>query len=89
MNCARHRDATHLIDTYLSVPGSFPSLTAFASRKVEHVLNTKAEAQLILVPLTFGLAHVITRFIDTPSVKFAAWFYRKALGDPMSKKARA
>nr|CEG05346.1 unnamed protein product [Fusarium clavum]CEG05917.1 unnamed protein product [Fusarium clavum] len=45
--------------------------------------------QLILVPLTFGLAHVITRFIDTPSVKFAAWFYRKALGDPISKQARA
>ncbi|KAJ4133791.1 hypothetical protein NW768_005379 [Fusarium equiseti] len=45
--------------------------------------------QLILLPLTFGLAHVITRFIDTPSVKFAAWFYRKALGDPISKQARA
>lgn len=45
--------------------------------------------QLILVPLTFGLAHVITRFIDMPSVKFAAWFYRKALGDPISKQARA
>lgn len=44
MNCARHRDATHLIDTYLAALGSFPSLIAFASRKVEHALNTKAEA---------------------------------------------
>ncbi|EWY91448.1 hypothetical protein FOYG_08552 [Fusarium oxysporum NRRL 32931] len=45
--------------------------------------------QLILVPLTFGLADVVTRFIDTPSVKFAAWFYKKALGDPTSKQAKA
>ncbi|KIL96002.1 hypothetical protein FAVG1_00741 [Fusarium avenaceum] len=45
--------------------------------------------QLILVPLTFGLAHFATRFIDTPCVKFAAWFYKKALGDPTSKQARA
>ncbi|SCO77358.1 related to hard surface induced protein 3 (sterol glycosyl transferase) [Fusarium oxysporum] len=45
--------------------------------------------QLILVPLTLGLADVVTRFIDTPSVKFAAWFYKKALGDPTSKQAKA
>ncbi|KAF9785593.1 hypothetical protein IL306_005469 [Fusarium sp. DS 682] len=45
--------------------------------------------QLVLVPLTFGLADVVTRFIDTPSVKFAAWFYKKALGDPISKQAKA
>ncbi|KAF5678373.1 hypothetical protein FHETE_1347 [Fusarium heterosporum] len=45
--------------------------------------------QLILVPLTFGLADVATRFIDTPCVRFAAWLYKKALGDPMSKQARA
>ncbi|KAF4450294.1 hypothetical protein F53441_6577 [Fusarium austroafricanum] len=44
---------------------------------------------LILVPLTFGLADFVTRAIDTPSVKFASWFYKKALGDPMSKQARA
>ncbi|CEI66612.1 hypothetical protein FVEN_g10190 [Fusarium venenatum] len=44
--------------------------------------------QLILVPLTFGLADVVTRALDTPSVKFAAWLYKKALGDPISKQAR-
>ncbi|KAF5025402.1 hypothetical protein F66182_2504 [Fusarium sp. NRRL 66182] len=45
--------------------------------------------QLLLVPLTFGLADAVTRFIDTPSVKFASWIYKRALGDPMSKQARA
>ncbi|KAM0352535.1 hypothetical protein ACHAPU_002204 [Fusarium lateritium] len=45
--------------------------------------------ELILVPLTFGLADMATRFIDTPCVRFAAWLYKKALGDPMSKQARA
>ena len=44
--------------------------------------------QLILVPLTFGLADFVTRALDTPSVKFAAWLYKKALGDPISKQAR-
>ncbi|KAM0561375.1 hypothetical protein ACHAPJ_003255 [Fusarium lateritium] len=45
--------------------------------------------QIILLPLTLGLADLVTRFIDTPSVKFAASFYKKVLGDPISKQARA
>ncbi|KPM44151.1 hypothetical protein AK830_g2459 [Neonectria ditissima] len=37
---------------------------------------------IILVPVTFGLAELVTRFVDTPSVKFASWLYKKTLGGP-------
>ncbi|KAL7787383.1 acyltransferase family domain-containing protein [Trichoderma ceciliae] len=35
---------------------------------------------LILLPLTLALAEAVTRWVDTPSVKFASWLYHKALG---------
>ncbi|KAM5354082.1 hypothetical protein ACJ41O_000732 [Fusarium nematophilum] len=44
---------------------------------------------LVLLPLTFGLAELTTRGIDTPCVKFAAWMYRKTLGEPVNKQATA
>lgn len=44
---------------------------------------------LILLPLTFGLAELTHRFIDTPSVKFASWLYKKAVGESPSKQARS
>ena len=34
---------------------------------------------LILLPLTLGLADLVTRVIDRPSVVFAGWLYRKTL----------
>lgn len=34
--------------------------------------------QLILLPLTFFMAEIVTRSIDTPSVRFASWLYKKA-----------
>ncbi|KAK7432169.1 hypothetical protein QQZ08_001114 [Neonectria magnoliae] len=37
---------------------------------------------IVLVPVTFGLAELVTRFIDTPSVRFASWFYKKTMGRP-------
>lgn len=36
---------------------------------------------IILLPLTFFLAEFVTRHVDAPSVDFAAWLYRKALGN--------
>ena len=44
---------------------------------------------LILMPLTFGLAELTYRFIDTPSVKFASWLYKKAVGESPGKQARS
>ncbi|KAF4471313.1 hard surface induced 3 (sterol glycosyl transferase) [Fusarium albosuccineum] len=44
---------------------------------------------LILLPLTLGLAELTTRAIDTPSVKFASWLYKRTLGEPINKQARA
>lgn len=35
---------------------------------------------LLLLPLTLFLANAVTRFFDTPSVKFASWLYKKTLG---------
>lgn len=47
---------------------------------------------LILLPLTLALAEAVTRWVDTPSVTFASWLYRKTLGGPeplLGKHARA
>lgn len=44
---------------------------------------------IILLPITLCLAELVTRGIDTPSVKFAAWFYGKTLGEPHVKQAKA
>lgn len=50
---------------------------------------------LILLPLTLALAEAVTRWVDTPSVSFASWLYRKTLGggsctEPLpGKQARA
>ncbi|KAM0260817.1 hypothetical protein ACHAQJ_002584 [Trichoderma viride] len=48
---------------------------------------------LILLPLTLALAEAVTRWVDTPSVTFASWLYRKTLGagtEPMlGKQAKA
>ncbi|KAF7558563.1 hypothetical protein G7046_g5591 [Stylonectria norvegica] len=44
---------------------------------------------IILLPATFCLAELVTRAIDAPSVKFAAWLYRKASGDSLNKQAKA
>ena len=38
---------------------------------------------LILLPLTIWLADLVTRTIDEPSVRFAAWIYKKALPTPL------
>ncbi|TPX07657.1 uncharacterized protein E0L32_010655 [Thyridium curvatum] len=35
---------------------------------------------LVLLPLTFWVAEMVTRFVDEPSVRFPAWLYRKATG---------
>jgi peptidoglycan/LPS O-acetylase OafA/YrhL len=35
--------------------------------------------QIVLLPLTLWLADVVTRGVDTPSVKFASWLYKKTL----------
>ncbi|KAL7943130.1 acyltransferase family domain-containing protein [Trichoderma barbatum] len=51
--------------------------------------------QLILLPLTLLLAEVVTRWVDTPSVRLSSWLYRKTLGNGIStepvlgKQARA
>jgi peptidoglycan/LPS O-acetylase OafA/YrhL len=37
---------------------------------------------LILLPLTLWLAELVTKTIDEPSVRFAAWLYKKALPTP-------
>lgn len=44
--------------------------------------------QLVLIPVTYGMAELVTRGIDTPSVKFASWFYRKALGIPAASRVK-
>lgn len=49
---------------------------------------------LILLPLTLALADAVTRWVDTPSVTFTSWLYRKTLGggtEPLllGKQARA
>lgn len=41
---------------------------------------------LILLPLTLWVADLVTRLVDEPSVKFASWLYRKALGGPPREK---
>ncbi|KAH7131137.1 acyltransferase family-domain-containing protein [Dactylonectria macrodidyma] len=43
---------------------------------------------VILLPLTLGLADAVTRFIDTPSVKFASWLYAKTQAGLPSEKLR-
>ncbi|KAK4671491.1 hypothetical protein QC764_606320 [Podospora pseudoanserina] len=35
---------------------------------------------LILLPLTFWVADIVTRMVDEPSVKFAAWLYKRVQG---------
>ncbi|KOS19074.1 hypothetical protein ESCO_000354 [Escovopsis weberi] len=43
--------------------------------------------QLVLLPLTLLLAEVVTRAVDTPSVHFADWLYRRTLGpEPLPEK---
>ncbi|KAM5350073.1 hypothetical protein ACJ41O_006578 [Fusarium nematophilum] len=45
---------------------------------------------LILVPVTFGLADIAMRYIDTPSVRFASWLYKKMMvEEPLNKQAKA
>ncbi|KAE8155102.1 acyltransferase family-domain-containing protein [Aspergillus avenaceus] len=34
---------------------------------------------LVLLPVTLWLAEVVTRWVDTPSVQFAQWLYRKTI----------
>ncbi|KAK4465802.1 acyltransferase 3 [Cladorrhinum samala] len=36
--------------------------------------------QLILIPLTFWIADVVTRTVDEPTVKFTAWMYKRIQG---------
>lgn len=36
--------------------------------------------QIVLLPFTFWVADVVTRMVDEPSVKFAAWLYKRTLG---------
>lgn len=38
---------------------------------------------LVLLPVTFWCAEVVTRFIDEPAVRFAQWFYRRTLAAPV------
>lgn len=45
--------------------------------------------QLILLPLTLALADGVTRWVDTPSVKFASWLYRSTLGGPSTETVLA
>jgi len=35
---------------------------------------------IILLPLTLWMADVVTRMVDEPSVKFAAWLYKRTIG---------
>lgn len=44
---------------------------------------------IILLPVTLGLAEIITRMVDTPCVKIAAWFYKRTLEDVPVKQAKA
>lgn len=44
---------------------------------------------IILLPVTLFLAEVVTRGIDTPSVRFAGWLYRKTLAGAPGKQAKA
>ncbi|KAJ6444567.1 acyltransferase [Purpureocillium lavendulum] len=45
--------------------------------------------QLVLMPLTLCLADFVTRSIDKPSVRFAAWLYRSTLPEAPGKHNRA
>lgn len=63
----------------LPLPGSGP-LGLEVSFLVPHI---------ILVPVTFCLAELVTRAIDTPSVKLASWAYKKVLAEPPCKHASA
>jgi peptidoglycan/LPS O-acetylase OafA/YrhL len=44
---------------------------------------------LIIFPVTFGIAEIVTRFVDSPSQKFAAWLYKQTVEDVPFKRARA
>lgn len=44
---------------------------------------------IIILPVTLGLAELVTRGVDTPCVKLAGWLYRKTLDDLPIKQARA
>lgn len=39
---------------------------------------------LILLPVTFWCAEMVTRYVDEPAVRFAQWFYRGTLSTPAS-----
>ncbi|KAL1872004.1 hypothetical protein VTK73DRAFT_1748 [Phialemonium thermophilum] len=38
--------------------------------------------QVVLLPVTFGLAELVTRWVDDPAVRLAAWLYAKMLPRP-------
>lgn len=41
--------------------------------------------QIVLLPLTFWLAEILTKLVDEPSVRFSQWLYHQALS-PVSKR---
>ncbi|KAK0636971.1 acyltransferase family-domain-containing protein [Bombardia bombarda] len=41
---------------------------------------------IILLPLTLWVAHVVTRMVDEPAVRFAAWLYKRTLGGGVEPK---
>ena len=45
--------------------------------------------QIILLPVAFWAAEMVTRLFDEPSVKFANWLYSKSVTTPMSPKSLA
>jgi peptidoglycan/LPS O-acetylase OafA/YrhL len=38
---------------------------------------------IILLPITFWLAEIVTRAIDEPSIRFTTWLYRRTLAGPI------
>ncbi|KAK5657819.1 hypothetical protein OQA88_2892 [Cercophora sp. LCS_1] len=44
---------------------------------------------LILLPFTFWVADVVTRMVDEPAVKFAAWLYKRTIGGGAEPKPEA
>ena len=43
-------------------------------------------SQVIIMPVTFFVAELVTKFIDEPSVQFANWLYKKSLAPPQTPK---
>ena len=44
---------------------------------------------IIIFPVTFGLAELVTRLVDSPCQRFAAWLYKQTVEDLPIKQARA